>query len=280
MTDHAGSPAWRAANRANWDERVAVHLRAPSYDLVDLRAGRGRLHPVEEAELGALGGRRVLHLQCHFGRDTLVLAQRGARVTGLDFSPAAVAAARELASELGLEACADFIEADVYDAPAAIGAPGGFDLVFVTWGALCWLPDVGRWAEIVAHFLKPGGQLYLADVHPAAMVFDERKPDAGVLPPPFAPYFLDRPLVVDDPRDYADPAARLSSARTYQFLHGLGTIVSSLASAGLRIDWLHEHRTVPWRMFDILVECGPDIYGWPGEPWLPLSFSLQATRPA
>jgi SAM-dependent methyltransferase len=122
-----------------------------------LRA-RGRLNPIEEAEIGPFEGRRVLHLQCHFGRDSLILASRGATVVGLDFSKPAIATARELAAELGLTERARFVEADLYDAPSAIPEPGAFDLVFVTWGAINWLPDIQGWAEIVAHFLKPAGR--------------------------------------------------------------------------------------------------------------------------
>src|SRR5208282_4791 len=118
---------WRNANRANWDERVAVHLGPGGYDLTDLRAGRGRLHRIEEAELPPLAGKRVLHLQCHFGADSLRLAQRGATVVGLDFATAAIDAARALADELGLADRARFIEADVHDAPHAIPPPHGLD---------------------------------------------------------------------------------------------------------------------------------------------------------
>ncbi|MDB5487967.1 MAG: hypothetical protein JWQ58_1682, partial [Reyranella sp.] len=141
---------WRAVNLANWDERVAVRLKAPGYDLAPLRAGRGKLNVIEEAELGDVRGLRALHLQCHFGADTLCLAQRGATVVGLDFSPAAIDAANALAIELGLTDQARFVCADLYDAPSAIPEPASFDLVYVTWGATCWLPDIRRWAEIVA----------------------------------------------------------------------------------------------------------------------------------
>jgi SAM-dependent methyltransferase len=157
---------WREVNRANWDERVDVHLQA--YDLRALRAGHGRLNAIEEEELGSVAGLRVLHLQCHFGNDTLALAQRGAEVVGLDFSPAAITAARRLTDELGLATRARFVLADLYEAPDAIPEAGAFDLVYVTWGALCWLPDIPRWARIVAHFLRPGGTLYHAEGHPAA----------------------------------------------------------------------------------------------------------------
>jgi SAM-dependent methyltransferase len=271
---------WRAANRANWDERVAIHLGAPSYDLAPLRAGRGSLHPIEEAELGPVAGRRILHLQCHFGRDTLVLAQRGATVVGLDFSAAAVAAARRLAEELGLAGRARFVEADLYDAPAAIAEPQGFDIVYVTWGALGWLPDIARWAAIAAGFVRPGGFLYLAEGHPAALVFDDLTPLPDGTAGRFVPYFHREPLVIDDPRDYADDSARLANSRTVAWQHTLADIVNGLLEAGLRLAWLHEHDRVPWRMFAELVPAEGGLYRWPDRPWLPLAFSLRAERPA
>jgi SAM-dependent methyltransferase len=271
---------WRAINRANWDERVAVHLAAASYDLAPLRAGRGRLHPIEEAELPELAGLRVLHLQCHFGRDSLTLAQRGAELVGLDFSHEAIRAARGLADELGLAHRARFVEADLYEAPATSPEAAAFDLVFVTWGAINWLPDIRRWAEIVAFFLKPGGRLYLAEGHPAAWVFDDMAQREGSMPGWFAPYFDREPCVIDDPSDYADPDARLTHARTYSWIHPLGEIVTGLIAAGLELRWLHEHDRVPWRMFGALVEIEDGMYGWPKEPWLPLAFSLSAERRA
>ena len=273
---------WREANRANWDERVEVHLKA--YDLRALRAGRGSLNAIEEAELGPVAGKRLLHLQCHFGNDTLALAQRGAEVVGLDFSPAAIAAAHALADELGLAARARFVHADLYDAPVAIAEPGAFDIVYVTWGALCWLPDVPRWAEIVAFFLKPGGFLYHAEGHPAALVFDDEMPCADGRPGYFAPYFQREALILDDHRDYADPNARLTNTRTHQFMHPLAEVVTALLRAGLVLEFLHEHDHVPWRMFSSLVECGDGEgqwreYKWPDRPWLPLSYSLRVRRP-
>jgi SAM-dependent methyltransferase len=211
---------WREANRARWDELVAIHLAPGGYDLHALRSGQGRLHPIEETELGDVRGLRLLHLQCHFGKDTLTLAQRGAEVVGLDFSSAAIAAARALADELGLAAQARFVEADLYNAPAAIAEPHAFDCVFVTWGAINWLPDIARWAQIVAQFLRPGGFLYLADQHPAAFVFDDsvRTPDG--LPGLLVPYFSTGPLVFENVPDYANQDATLGTEHV--FSHPLG----------------------------------------------------------
>jgi SAM-dependent methyltransferase len=271
-------PDWRSANRANWDERVAVHLGAACYELESLRASRGRLNPIEEAEIGPLEGLRVLHLQCHFGRDSLILASRGATVVGLDFSKPAIAAARELAAEIGLAERARFVEADLYDAPSVIPEAHAFDLVFVTWGAINWLPDIRRWAQIVAHFLKPGGALYLAEGHPAALVLDDAARRENAMPGWFVPYFSQEALVFDDPSDYADETARLTHARTYEWLHPLGAIVTALIDAGLTLRWLHEHDAVPWRMFKLLVQDADGMYRWPDRPWLPLAFSLRAER--
>ena len=271
-------PEWHRANRANWNERVGVHLGPRGYDLSDLRAGRGRLNAIEELELPTVSGKRVLHLQCHFGADSLTLAQRGAEVVGLDFSARAIEAARGLAGELGLADRASFIHSDLYDGLDAITPPHGFDLVFMSWGALCWLPDIARWAQIVAASLRPGGSLYLADGHPAAYVFDDENCSPDGMPGLFAPYFSREPVMDTDPGDYIDPDARLTNATTYNWIHPLGDVVTGLIAAGMTLDWLREHDAVPWRMFRILAKGSDGLYRWPDKPWLPLAFSLSAAR--
>ena len=268
---------WTQTNRAHWDEMVAVHL-AGAYDLTDLRAGRGSLDAIEEAELWPIEGKRVLHLQCHFGRDSLILAQRGATIVGLDFSPPAISAARDLANELGLADRARFVRADLYDAPKVIPEPAAFDMVFVTWGAITWLPNIRRWAEIVAFFLKPGGSLYLAEGHPAAFVFNDAAELPDGRPGFFAPYFSSAPVMIEVTHDYADETKAIKNARTFTWIHPLGETISSLLAAGLSLDWLHEHEGVTWRMFKSLVEGRDGIFRWPDRPWLPLAFSLRATR--
>ncbi|MDO9711957.1 class I SAM-dependent methyltransferase [Paracraurococcus lichenis] len=272
-------PDWRATNHALWEERTAVHLAPGGYDLAALRAGAGRLDAIVEAELGPVAGLRVLHLQCHFGRDTLTLAQRGAAATGLDFSGAAIAAARGLAAELGLADRARFVEADLYAAPAAIPEPAGFDLVFVTWGALPWLPDIAGWARIVAGFLRPGGRLYLAEAHPAALVFDDAGEGATPGRPGWlVPYFEREAVVLEATEDYANPEARLTSTRETTWMHPLSAVVGALRGAGLALDWLHEHPRVSWRMFRGLARDADGLWAWPGKPWLPLAYSLSAVK--
>src|SRR6266849_4963169 len=271
-------PAWKRVNRAHWDEKVALHLGPRGSDLTSLRAGHGRFSAIEERELWPVDGKRILHLQCHFGADSLKLAQRGASVVGLDFSAPAIDAARRLANELGLADRARFVHADLYDAPAAIPEGAAFDMVFVTWGAIVWLPDIYRWAQIVCHFLKPGGSLYLAEAHPAAMVFD----DAAMLPDGrpghFAPYFSREPVVMEEAHDYIDETATPVNATTYTWVHPLAEIISALLEAGMTLDWLHEHDGVPWHTFDVLVRSTDGLWRWPDKPWLPLGFSLRATR--
>src|SRR4051794_23505678 len=141
-------PACPALNLANWNERVPIHLTAPRlhYRLDALKNGSQQLDPIAADILGPVDGLRVLHLQCHFGQDTLTIAQHGAEATGLDFSPPAIAAANALAAELNLTGRARFVQTNVYDAETAIKQPASFDRVFVSWGALCWLPDIAAWA--------------------------------------------------------------------------------------------------------------------------------------
>jgi SAM-dependent methyltransferase len=158
-------------NRRNWDERAAIHARDTTgdYMLDRFRAGQDALHAIEAAELGDISGKRVLHLQCHIGRDTLCLARRGATATGLDFSSEALKVARRLSEETGLRA--EFVEGAVDQAPDL--TPGPFDLVFTTWGTICWLPDAKKWAKVIASVLRPGGELYFADAHPSFCVLEE-----------------------------------------------------------------------------------------------------------
>ncbi len=285
----AASPDWAELNRAHWDEKVPVHLASAFYDLAPLRRGEGRLHPIEEAELPRIApegwaGLRVLHLQCHFGADSLVLAQRGAEVVGIDFSMPAIRAARELARELGLDDRTRFVFADLYDARHRLPDPEGFDVIYTTWGTIGWLPDTVEWARIIAWFLKPGGRLYFADGHPAASVFDDDAGSAPVggrdFPLPAHPYFREAGVAVDSDRDYADPEATIANGRTVEWMHPLGRTITDLIDAGLDIDFLHEHDAVPWRIFAACERGDDGLWRWPGEALLPLGMSLGATRRA
>jgi SAM-dependent methyltransferase len=266
---------WRALNRANWDERVPIHRAAPFYAIDSVRSGTARMNAIEEAELGPVAGLRVLHLQCHFGHDSLILSSRGAQVTGLDFSGPAIETARADAAALGLNA--RFVLSDLYAAREAIPEPASFDLVYVTWGAICWLPDIAEWARIVAWFLRPGGRLYFAEMHPVARVFDDETAGPDGRPGWFAPYFHTDPMAFDSPLDYVDANARLRNSRTVEWMHPLSSILGGLLSAGMRLDWLHEHPRLTWKAFGLLVEDADGCWVWPDQPWLPLAVSMQMT---
>lgn len=280
---------WLEANRAQWDERVPIHVNSSFYDQTALREGAGRLTPIDESELARLfpgedgrfdlTGKRVLHLQCHFGADTLTLAQRGASVLGLDFSLAAIREARKLAGETGLSEQSRFVAANIYDARHALPEPDSFDLVFTTWGTIGWLPDVTEWARIVEWFLKPGGMLYFADSHPSAQVFDA-DPAGGELPVFRYTYSDDAPDIFDDTVDYADDTAVLQNTRSWEWMHPLSKTFGALRDAGLAVDRLGEHDELPWRMYPTLVPRGDGMFGWPDEIWLPLALTLVASKPA
>jgi 2-polyprenyl-3-methyl-5-hydroxy-6-metoxy-1,4-benzoquinol methylase len=261
--------SWRALNRANWDDRVPVHLASEFYDLEGFRAGVSSLRPFETAEVGDVTGKRLVHLQCHVGLDTLSWARHGALVTGLDFSEPAIEAARSLATSLAIDA--SFVVADVYDAVTALGRQR-FDVVYTGTGALVWLPDIPRWAGVVAALLKPGGFLYLVEGHPFAQILDNAQGTAIV-----RDYFDDQPQVEDYSYTYTDGPA-LDHTRSVQFQHPLGQIVTALAETGLRIDFLSEHDFDAFRRFQSLERHGGQYRFAAGHPRAPMMFSLRATH--
>ncbi|MBK8157720.1 MAG: class I SAM-dependent methyltransferase [Rhodospirillaceae bacterium] len=268
-----------AINQARWDEVVAIHVASPFYRVKEFLAGEDILLPIESAEIGDLRGKSLIHLQCHFGLDTLALARRGAQVTGLDFSANAIAAARDLAREARIEA--NFVEGNLYDAPALV--PERFDRAYVTWGAINWLPDINGWARVVAEMLKPGGELYLLEGHPFAFTLDQ--PDrelgsaaVGVLQPAYD-YFQTAPLVFDADTTYSGEDTKLRNTRTHEFVHGIGAILSALLEAGLSLTYFKEHDSLAWAMWPKMIE-GPDrMYRMPAsETNLPLSFSVKVRK--
>jgi SAM-dependent methyltransferase len=238
-----GMSDYLAVNRANWDERAPVHAASADYALDRFRADPEFLSYVvrfDRPRLGEISGLRGAHLQCHIGTDTVSLARLGARMTGLDLSEASLVQARRLAGDTGADI--DFHAADVYRAVEVLGA-GRFDLVYTGVGALCWLPSVARWAEVVAGLLRPGGRLFLREGHPMMWALDESADPATLR----YPYFeTTEPMVFDEPNTYADPEAVLANSVTHSWNHGLGEIVTALLDNGLRLTQLVEHNSVPW----------------------------------
>jgi len=262
------------ANRRSWDERVATHARSAFYGVDDwLASGRGP-RPEETAAMGDVAGRRLVHLQCHFGMDTLQFARAGATVTGVDFSEAAIAEATSLAERAGLSARARFVCADVLAAPAALGG-ARFDVVYVSLGSLCWLPDVARWGEVVAELLAPGGVAYLFDVHPLSQIFDDAQGTTVAYS-----YFEEAEGYVDDfPYTYTD-GEPLRNARTYWWNHSVAEILGALARRGLEIERFEEHDWTVFRQFPWLDEEPGGRYVIPkSRPRLPLSMTVVARAP-
>jgi SAM-dependent methyltransferase len=262
-------------NRASWDERADIHVEdlTGTYGIERFLAGEDVLFPIEAAEIGDVGGLKVLHLQCHIGLDTLCLARRGAGVTGLDFSAAALRHARSLAEKAGL--AARFVHGEVYDAPALCGSD--FDLVYTTWGTISWLPDIRRWGMVVATVLKPGGYLYFADQHPSLALLEEVD---GRAVPTFnwrTPSSV--PLEFAPSQTYTGDPRALAHMQNFNWIHPISDILMALIDHGLAIESIAEHEGLPWAMFP-LMQKGPDrLYRLPpGTPRMPLSLSLRARK--
>lgn len=278
MTEPGAPPEdYRTLNRANWDERVPIHVGSPDYDpaLFDDPGFLSGVVRFDRPRLGDLTGVRGIHLQCHVGTDTVSLSRLGATMTGLDFSAPAIAAATALAGRTGADA--RFVEGDVDEAVALAGV-GAYDLVYTGIGALCWLPDVGRWARVVADLLAPGGRLFVREGHPVLWSLDESRTDALVVT---YPYFEEpEPMVFEEEFSYVRSDVALTSTRTHQWNHGLGEIVGAVLDAGLVLTGLVEHRSVPWAALPGLMEPDGEEYALAEHrERVPLTYTLQATKP-
>ncbi len=266
------------ANQALWDIWTGIHASGDFYDLAGFRAGGVRIQPYELEIIGDVAGRSLLHLQCHFGIDTLSFARLGARVTGADLSPAAVELASSLAVDLGFPE-ARFVQSNLYELPANLD--GRFDIVYTSRGVLGWLPDIRGWANVVAHFLAPGGIFFITEIHPAVQVFENEGVTPGELRLTY-PYWEHRdPISFAVTGSYADPAADVGEGvMEHGWDHGLGEIVNALIDAGLRIESLVEHPFLDWGV-DFLTKAPDGTFRLPegtaGE--LPLMFSIRATKP-
>jgi SAM-dependent methyltransferase len=261
------------ANRKMWDKFVDINARSEMYQLAEFKRGVNKLNPLERTEVGDVKGKSLLHLQCHFGMDTLSWARLGANVTGMDFSPEGIKLAQSLSSELHLPA--RFICSNLYDLPAHLHDQ--FDIVYTSYGVLCWLPDITRWAQVVAQYVKPGGFFYIAEFHPFEYVFDNDK-DVKELKVRY-PYFHKEPLEFDVDGSYADPVAKIEPQKEYEWTHGVGEVITALVDAGLHLDFLHEF---PYACFAELpfMEKGADgNWRLPKEmPAIPLIYSVKATK--
>jgi SAM-dependent methyltransferase len=265
-------------NRASWDERVPAHVASPGYSVARFTEDPAFLSPVVRFDLPRLGDISVLdavHLQCHIGTDTISLARLGAHPTGLDFSEPAVEAARALAETTG--AGARFVVSELYDAPEVLGRER-FDLVYTGIGAICWLPDIRRWAEVVATLLRPGGRLFLREGHPMLWTIDEKRTDVLAVE---LPYFeTAEPLVWDEGGTYVETDRVFETTITHSWNHGLAETVAAVLDAGMEITGLEEHTTVPWDALPGQLEQAEngELQLKERRERLPLTYTLQARK--
>ncbi|MGH3881756.1 MAG: class I SAM-dependent methyltransferase [Actinophytocola sp.] len=265
-----------AANKANWDARAPIHLASAFYGLDGSRPAESWFADYEWTDLGPIAGKNLLHLQCHLGTETVAFASKGAKTTGLDLSGESIQRARRLAQDRGLDIT--YVEADVHDADTVLDRT--FDIVYTGKGSVCYLPDLDRWAGVVANLLNPGGSLYLVEFHPLLYAL-------GVVPIADDESLLLRadylggrgPEVRDSTRTYTDGPPLTEATASYEWRHGIGEVVTALTRAGLRIDVLREDPRLPWPRWTTM-EAGPD--GWfrleADEPRIPLFYAVKAVR--
>jgi len=261
------------ANKKRWNERVNINAQSKFYDLESFLAGKTSLLPLENIELGDVAGKKLLHLQCHFGMDTLSWARNGALVTGIDFAPEAIKLARELSVQLKINA--KFIEANIYDIPNIINEK--FDIVFTSYGVLCWLPDIKKWGEIISYCLKPGGFFYIIESHPFGFLIDENyleRFQTGY------PYFNEgKAIRFEDETNLIDKSKKLKNKVSFEWIHPLSTIINSLIENGLQIEFIHEF---PYCFFPIhpdMIKGENQYYHFQNNLFnVPMMFSLKAIK--
>jgi SAM-dependent methyltransferase len=263
------------ANRAVWNAWTLHHLASDHHqDAARVRAGGSSLRPIELAEMGDVAGKSLLHLQCNMGSDTLSWARLGARVTGVDFAEAAIEQARTLARETGLDA--RFIVADLYALPDTLDER--FDIVFTSYGALCWLPDLPRWARIAAHYVRPGGTFCMVEMHPLGMLFDAQRSDVA------AQRFQGGGSYFHAQRPAAEPVIHTGESgpeTVYAWRYSLGEVLTALADAGLHLRAVRELPMAHYQQFPGMTEGDDRYWHWPHtQDSLPLLFSVRATKPA
>jgi SAM-dependent methyltransferase len=270
---------YQVLNRANWDERAAAHAASKDYRVAAFADDPAHVSGVVRFDLPLLGdirGLRGVHLQCHIGTDTVSLARLGATMTGVDFSPASLAEARRIAAQAGTEV--EYVESDVYSAPEKLER-GSFDLVYTGIGALCWLPDIRRWAQVVADLLRPGGRLFIREGHPVLWALADPRPD-GLLTLEH-PYFEQpEPTVWTEGGTYVETDAEFVHNTTHEWNHGLGEVAAALIEAGMAVTGLTEHLSVPWEaMPGQMRRLGNGEWQLSDRPQrLPHSYTLRAVR--
>ncbi len=255
-------------NRHLWNERTPIHILSDFYDMDGFLQGNTSLKSIELAQVGEVKEKTILHLQCHFGQDSLSWARMGAKVTGLDFSEAAIEYAQKLNTQLGLDA--EFICADVYEAPQLLSQQ--YDMVFTSYGVLGWLPDMQKWANVVATCLKTGGELHLIEFHPLVWIFDNDFTHIQYS------YFNVEAIIENEEGTYTDKNAPIKSP-CMTWNHPLSEVVNALISANLRIEGLNEYDFSPYNCFPNTVPTDEGNFYLKGmEKKLPMVYAIKAVK--
>jgi len=261
------------ANQKLWDSLTPIHEKSDFYEMESFLNGKCTIEKIDVRELGDITGKSLLHLQCHFGQDTLSWARRGAKVTGADFSEKAIELAGSLADKLAIDA--HFVCCNLYNLPEHL--TGEFDIVYTSGGVITWLPDLAGWGKVVAHFLKPGGIFYIREFHPTQYIFADD--EQATAPRVHYPYFRpDQPLRFEDWGSYADRNADVCNVN-YEWPHSMGEIINSLIDAGLKIEFLHEFPFSTYQSHPFLKKQSNGYWHYPDKPnSIPFMFSIKATR--
>lgn len=258
------------SNQHLWNEWTTLHEQSPLYKVKEFKAGASTLRPIEREELTDVAGKTLLHLQCHFGLDTLSWAREGAIVTGVDLSDRSIALARSLSAELNIPAT--FVRSDLLDLPNALS--GQFDIVFTSYGVLHWLRDLKRWAAVVAHFLKPGGIFYIVEFHPFERIFDSSSAELKVT---HQYYFSEEPFRFEIQGSYA--AESTTALPGYNWNHSLSEVFNALIGVGLRIEFFNEFPFTLRERIAGMVQGEDGLWRLTRQHgMIPLLFSLQARK--
>lgn len=261
------------ANQKMWDEFAKLHYDSKTYKTKEFLNGESTLNSVELSELGDVSDKTLLHLQCHFGLDTLSWARQGAKVTGVDFSGEAIKLARRLTEMTEVDA--QFIESNIYDLQDVLDEQ--FDIVFTSYGVHCWLPDLRKWAEIVTHFLNPDGIFYIVEFHPVIWMFDNENPNGFKLKHTY--FHNPEPYQFDVDGSYAETDKAFEACVDYEWAHSMGDIITSIVQAGLRLEYLHEFPMASFQAFPFLKQRDDGYWYYEDtDIQLPLMYSIRARK--
>jgi SAM-dependent methyltransferase len=257
-----------ALNKNTWNNKTEVHIASDFYDMKGFLEGKSTLNSIELVLLGAISNKKILHLQCHFGQDTMTFARMGAQATGIDFSEKAIEKATEFSKQLNLDTT--FICCDIYEAPKYL--KDQFDIVFTSYGTIGWLPDLDKWAKVISQFLKPGGKFIMADFHPVVWMYDNDFKEV------FYSYFNIEPIIEDESGTYADRYSEIE-AKTITWNHPISETLNALITNGIELNSFNEYDYSPYNCFNNTEEFEPNKFRIKTfENKIPMVYSLKGTK--